>query len=79
MCRVILPIHQFLLPKELVTEAVPTPTWKQFVVSKLKTVSPQEEQRQRILFWYKQALVGSLEKRGRIVGRWLSVRDRFAL
>lgn len=61
------------LPPAQTLKPIPTPDWKQFVVGKLKSFTPQEDRIRRILFWYKEALIGGLSGRGRIVGRWVGV------
>ncbi|KAJ3364330.1 hypothetical protein HDU91_002648 [Kappamyces sp. JEL0680] len=62
--RIILPIARFFLPKSTIQRAVPTPSGKQFVVSKNLRAVP--EGLRRALFWYKEHLIGGLETRGRL-------------
>ena len=69
----ILPIDTFVLPDLFYTRPIPAPTWKQFVIGKLKKTAVHEELNQKFLFWYKEVLIGGLETRGRVIGRWVSV------
>ncbi len=71
--RYIIPVKPFSLLPPSCDRPVPTPTWRQFIVGKVKTLSPREEAYRRMLFWYRESLLGGLETRGRIVGRWCTV------
>ncbi|KAJ3384042.1 hypothetical protein HDU92_003791 [Lobulomyces angularis] len=77
--RVILPIKRLWLPKEVVEAAIPIPDWKQFVVGKTQKFSDVEEKKRRSLFWYKEYLIGGLNKRGRIVSKWTYSKERTGL
>jgi hypothetical protein len=61
------------LPHDQVSKSIPEPDWKQFVVGKMKKLSPHEKYMRNMLFWYKESLLGGLETRGHIVGKWTSV------
>jgi hypothetical protein len=63
----------FSLSTAVFDRPIPTPTWRQFVVGNVKKLAPQEEAHHRMLFWYREILLGGLETRGRIVGRWFTV------
>lgn len=73
----ILPVKPFSLSPDIYNRAIPTPDWRQFVVGKVKKSSPKEESYRQMMFWYKESLLGGLETRGRIVGRWFTVYFSF--
>ena len=68
--RIILPISKIMLTKDEYSKPLPALPGKQFVVSD----SGPDEFINRALFWYRQELIGGLEKRGKLVMRWKFVR-----
>jgi hypothetical protein len=72
--RIILPISKIQLPKDMAKKPIPTAPGKQFVVSRSSQEYP--EGLARALFWYKEELVGGLERRGRLVMRWSCTNHR---
>ncbi|GJE90813.1 TRAPP II complex [Phanerochaete sordida] len=61
--RILLPIKKFALPDDEIRQPIPTLSDRQFVVSK-SGLSAEQEQLQRELFWYREALLGYVR------GKW---------
>ncbi|KAI8896985.1 TRAPP II complex [Globomyces pollinis-pini] len=72
--RIILPIKRIFILKHDVQKPIPTAAGKQFVVTKVDQSLP--EGLQRALFWYREALIGGLQTRGRLVVSWLCSKGR---
>lgn len=72
--RIILPVSRLLLPREHIQKPIPTPPGKQFVVGQATRVP---EGLRRALFWYREAIIGGLSCRGRLVIRWACVMFYF--
>ncbi|KAI9193335.1 TRAPP II complex [Polychytrium aggregatum] len=77
--RIVIPIRRFTLPESDVAQAIPAPQWKQFVLGKIVKVSDRENADRKAIFWYKEALVGGLAKRGIVVARWTCSKNRSGL
>ncbi|KAL2915792.1 hypothetical protein HK105_204739 [Polyrhizophydium stewartii] len=77
--RIILPLSRVRLPKSVVHQAIPTPSWKQYILDKTKVVTPEGEALRRAVFWYREYLVGGLNHRGRILAHWRCSKDRFGV
>lgn len=65
-----LPVKQFLLPDDRVSEPIPTLSDRQFVVTK-SNLSSAEEKNQRELFWYREELLKLIR------GHWQEVTEHF--
>jgi hypothetical protein len=63
----ILPLKKFQLPEEVISQAIPMLSDRQFVVGKTK-LSSEEDRLQRELFWYREELFKSVR------GHWREVR-----
>nr|KAJ3417820.1 hypothetical protein HK105_000755 [Polyrhizophydium stewartii] len=63
----------------VVHQAIPTPSWKQYILDKTKVVTPEGEALRRAVFWYREYLVGGLNHRGRILAHWRCSKDRFGV
>ncbi|TPX33913.1 hypothetical protein SmJEL517_g03387 [Synchytrium microbalum] len=74
--RIVLPIKRIYLSEAVAHQPIPFPDWRQFVRTQRPKFSEWEEHIRRALFWYKEELVGGLEGRGRVVGRWLTSKGR---
>jgi hypothetical protein len=68
--RIILYVKKIIISKELTDKPIPTPAWKQFIASQNSVIG---ETKRRALFWYREALIGALSVRGRIVANWSCV------
>ncbi|KAJ3273986.1 hypothetical protein HDV01_003656 [Terramyces sp. JEL0728] len=71
--RIILPVNRLILSREHVQKAIPTPPGKQFIVGQSTAVP---EGQHRALFWYREAIIGGLSCRGRLVIRWACSKRR---
>ena len=65
-----MPVRKVFLEKSLSEREIPTPTWKQFIATENAI---RGETMRRALFWYREALIGGIETRGRIVASWSAV------
>jgi hypothetical protein len=70
--RIILPITRITVPQDRVQQPIPTLPGKQFVVSEKE----YHEGLSRALFWYKEEFVGGLQRRGRLVMKWVGSNNR---
>ncbi|KAJ3122079.1 hypothetical protein HK098_003143 [Nowakowskiella sp. JEL0407] len=68
--RIILPIKRIHMSFDELHQPIPKPQWKQFVVGKLAQLTAQEELSRRSSFWLKEALIGGLNRSGRLTARW---------
>jgi hypothetical protein len=57
-----LPVKKFRLSDDLISEPIPTLSYRQFVVGKSR-LSIEEEQAQRELFWYREELLKIISAR----------------
>jgi hypothetical protein len=71
--RIILPLSRIEISKSQAKKAIPTVPGKQFVIS---AGQQYPEGLTRAFFWYKEELVGGLERRGRLVMRWVCSNHR---
>lgn len=65
-----LPLKRIWLDEAGCTKDIPVPDWKQFVLGKTQTYSELEDRVRKMMFWYKDALIGNLHQRGRVVSKW---------
>jgi len=65
------------LPESLLSQPIPRSTTKQFVLSKAPKLSEEEEIAHRQAFWFKEALIGGIEKIGQLQATWNCVRFIF--
>ena len=73
---VFIPIERIYLDDELSLREIPTPTWKQFVVNRSEKMTLSELQSRRTCFWAKEHLLGGIEYKGRLIGKWNFGRGR---
>ena len=71
--RVVLPLPFLHLSDTITHSRIPSPEWKQFVVTKSSKLSPQQLYSKQLCFWYKEAVIGGLIYKGMIIGKWKSV------
>ena len=76
--RVILPVRRLDLPVSMVSQAIPTPHDRQFVLTKAVKLTEAEDKTRKSLFWHREVLVGGNFGGGRVQAEWNCVSFRIA-